>query len=370
MWWPGIDHDLEAKVKECADCQQNASAPPAKHISWPMPEHAWQRIHIDHAGPVEGRILLIVVDAKTKWLEVIPVPSTSSFATITVLRSLFAHFGVPKSLVSDNGSGFISDEFDDFLAKNGISKVLTPPYHPNSNGLAERAVRTTKAALKKITNGSFEERLARFLFNYRNTPHASTGVSPAFSMFGRSLRTRLDLLKEPLQSEEVGEKSKLSKFNVGEAVWVQNFRRGPKWIPGKILASLGNIMFRIHTSLGIWTRHADQMRKRVVNDIREHPLPVSPDLVAVPSRGYHQPVCEEETNDNARDSNSENVQTPYSNAQAPVSPPPVLSPQKDLPVIKRDHPPVLTPQVQNPRTIQNPPRRSSRIKSKLQRLQL
>ena len=63
--------------------------------------------------------------------------NTSSFTTILVLRSLFVHFGVPKSLVSDNGSVFISDEFDDFLTKNGISKVLTPPYHSNSNGIAE-----------------------------------------------------------------------------------------------------------------------------------------------------------------------------------------------------------------------------------------
>ena len=116
---PRIDRELEAKIKECADCQLNVSAPPAKHISYPMSEHAWHRIYIDHIGPVEGQILLIVIDAKTKWLEVTPVPSTSFFATITVLRSLFAHFGVPKNLVSDDGSGFISDEFDDFLAKNG-----------------------------------------------------------------------------------------------------------------------------------------------------------------------------------------------------------------------------------------------------------
>ena len=138
----------------------------------------------------------------------------------------------------------------------------------------------------------------------------------------------------------------------------------------KILASLGNIMFRIHTSLGTWTRHAGQMQQLVGKDIAEHPLPVSPDPVAVPSRNYHQLVCDEETNDNAqvRDSNSGSEQTPDSNAQALASAPPVLLPPKDLPIIKRDHPPVLTPH--NPETIQSTPRRSSRIKSKLQQLQL
>ena len=63
-----------------------------------------------------------------------------------------------------------------FLKANG---VLTPPYHPSSNGLVERAVQTLKRGLKKSTEGSLETKLSRFLFAYRASPHSSLGVSPA-----------------------------------------------------------------------------------------------------------------------------------------------------------------------------------------------
>ena len=106
-------------------------------MSWLGPNKAWECIHIDHAGPLEGKILLVVVDAKTKWIEVIPVPSTSSDATIMALQNLFASFGFPKSLVSDNATGFCSTEFSIFLGCNGIKHIRIAPYHPISNGLAE-----------------------------------------------------------------------------------------------------------------------------------------------------------------------------------------------------------------------------------------
>lgn len=104
-------------------------------------------------------MLLIVVDLKTKWLDVIPVSSTNSEATITVVRNLFARFCLPKSLVSDNGvvsdngCGFFSIEFCNFLRRNGITHIRTAPYHPNSNGLVKRSVRTVKSVLKKSKKG-------------------------------------------------------------------------------------------------------------------------------------------------------------------------------------------------------------------------
>jgi hypothetical protein len=186
-----MDGELEKKVKICTLCQENSAAPPSKQVSWPVPEAPWERIHVDHAGPVNGHMLLIVVDARSKWLEVFPVPSTPSSAAIAVLINLFARFGLPKSLVNDNGTAFCSEEFQSFLAGYVIIHI-TPPYDPNSNALAERSVRTTKSALKIITDGTFLERLAKFLFCYRRTPIAAMSKSPAEYMFGRPLRCSLD----------------------------------------------------------------------------------------------------------------------------------------------------------------------------------
>ena len=89
----------------------------------------------------------------------------------------------------DNGSVFMSSEFTDFVKRNGIRHVTSSPYHPSSNGLAERAVQTMKDGLKKLVSGSLETKLARFLFKYRLTPQTVTGVSPAELMFGRPLRS-------------------------------------------------------------------------------------------------------------------------------------------------------------------------------------
>lgn len=91
------------------------------------------------------------------------------------------------------------------MTGNGFRQATCFPYHPSSNGLAERAVQTFKEALKK-TSGDLETQLARFLFQYRNT---STGHSPAELLLGRKPRTHLDLLHmvhatlEPNNSEEV-----------------------------------------------------------------------------------------------------------------------------------------------------------------------
>ena len=62
---------------------------------------------------------------------------------------------------------------------NAIKHLTMAPYHPVSNGLAERAVQTLKTGLKKMTVGNIEDKLACFLFQYRITPHTTTGQSPA-----------------------------------------------------------------------------------------------------------------------------------------------------------------------------------------------
>ena len=126
-------------------------------------------------------------------MEVHIVPSTSAEATIAKLRNIFASFGLPEQLVSDNGCGFTSAEFQKFLMENGVKQILTSPYHPSSNGLAERAVQTFKNAVKKL-DGPIKVQLSKFLFKYRITPQTTTGVSPAQLLMGRRLRTHLDLL--------------------------------------------------------------------------------------------------------------------------------------------------------------------------------
>ena len=162
-----MDVDLESKVRNCHQCQQNQkSAPTVPMRSWEWLSQPWSTIHIDYAGPLQGKIFLMVVDTHSKWIEVSIVNSASSVSTIQKLRSMFATHGLPKVAASDNGSVFNSSEFQQFMMKKGIQHIRTAPYHPASNGLAERAVQTLKEGLRKLWGGCLETNLSRFLFQY------------------------------------------------------------------------------------------------------------------------------------------------------------------------------------------------------------
>ncbi|KAL1466598.1 hypothetical protein MTO96_042621 [Rhipicephalus appendiculatus] len=129
--------------------------------------------------------------------------STSASKAIEKFRATFAAYGLPETLVSDNGSQFTSAEFADFLSANGVKHVRTPPYHAASNGAAERMVQTVKRALlnqvleenASDSHCSFRERVDKFLCAYRNTPSTVTGQSPAQLFLKRQPRTKLSLLK-------------------------------------------------------------------------------------------------------------------------------------------------------------------------------
>ena len=104
-------------------------------------------------------------------------------------------------IVSDNGTAFTSNEFQEFTTRNGIRHTKTTPNHPASNGLAERGVQTFKEGLKKMTEGSVETKLARFLFQYRLTPLSTTGQSPAELLLGRQPCAHLDQLAPNLHAQ-------------------------------------------------------------------------------------------------------------------------------------------------------------------------
>ena len=134
-------------------------------------------------------MFFLVIDAHSKWPEVSIMPSTTAGRTINVLKEMFARFGIPQQLVSDNGPQFVSDEFKQFMTANGVKHIKSSPYHPASNGAAERMVQTLKLALKADHKRGvpLEKSLANFLLHYRITPHVTTGVPPCTLMMNCSL---------------------------------------------------------------------------------------------------------------------------------------------------------------------------------------
>nr|XP_012149735.1 PREDICTED: uncharacterized protein K02A2.6-like [Megachile rotundata] len=204
VWWNKIDNDIENLVKNCSECNAYKNNPTQiTHHIWEPANVPFQRVHIDFAGPFLGHYFFVLVDAYTKWPEIHVGNNINSQVTIEICRKIFAIYGLPQYLVSDNGRAFVSKEFTDFLKVNGITQRLTAPYHPATNGQAERYVQILKNSLKrmKADRTNIQPALQQLLIQYRNTPHAKTGISPAELLFSRKLRTRLDLLRPTVTKE-------------------------------------------------------------------------------------------------------------------------------------------------------------------------
>lgn len=272
FWWPGIDKDIETMSKMCSGCATTQPDPPLAPLHpWQWPEKPWQRIHIDFAGPFMNSMFLIIVDAHTKWTEILPTTSTTTSATINLLSSIFARFGLPEQLVSDNGPQFSSDEFTAFMTSNHIKHVRSAPYHPATNGLAERMVSTFKSAMKaaKKDEGTMHFKLSRFLFAYRNAPHSTTGETPAFMMFNRHLRTKLDIAKPSIKSRVADKQdhqvkshsqASLRTYHTGDHVLVRDYRGHDRWQHGQISSQSGFRSYDVEIAPGvIWRRHSDQI---------------------------------------------------------------------------------------------------------------
>ena len=136
---PGITGDIETTGQLCFECQMSQATPAQAPLHpWNWPACPWARLHLDYAGPVSGKMYLVLIDAHSKWIEALCTPSSTSAAVIEELRPLFACFGLLETVVTDNGTCFVSTEF---VASNGIRHITSAPYHPASNGLAERLSR-------------------------------------------------------------------------------------------------------------------------------------------------------------------------------------------------------------------------------------
>ncbi|XP_026329120.1 uncharacterized protein K02A2.6-like [Hyposmocoma kahamanoa] len=275
VWWPGLDEAVERVCRACEVCAAVAAAPP-RHVPcpWPYPSRPWSRVHVDFLGPISGTKYLVLVDAYSKWIEVTSMSTTTAKAVLSKLREHFARFGLPKQIVSDNGPPFASEELQAFCKQNGIEQLFSAPYHPASNGLAENAVKLCKRVIKKaiVQVVNVDAALSRFLLVYRNTPHNTTGDSPAQVLLGRPVRTRLDCLKPDREKRvnsfqrqhQATADGKPRSFNVDELVWFKLFNTsGPNtWGKGKVLERMGETDYRIETLTGIMHRHIDQLRKR------------------------------------------------------------------------------------------------------------
>ena len=296
VWWPNIDKDIENVAAECKVCVQERKKPCNVPLyPWPYPDHCWSRIHIDFLGPFHGHMFMIIIDAYSKWAEVVDMNKCTTVPrVIEEFKKVLVRFGLPKHLVTDNGTQFTSKEFRDFCTSNGIKQSFTAPHHPATNGAAENFVGTFKNKVDKIMqNGKpLDYAVNLFLFDYRSIEHCTTGRSPAFMMYKREIRTRFDLIK-PSVTDHVGKRqlaqvenkhgNRNVEFHTGDTVMVDDFSvRSNKRVKGTIIEKLSPVTFKVEIAPDkIWKRHVDQIvRFRAATDDKGTAVSASkPDVV-------------------------------------------------------------------------------------------
>ena len=204
--WPGIRRDVQLHCRGCGPCQRlgggaRPSVVPLKSL--PIAGRPFEFISADFIGPMPttrsgNRYALTIIDHCTKYLEAIPLPVADASAAKRCFTEVFARHGMPRQLLTDRGSTFTSEAFQDFTKELGVQMLLTASYRPQSNGTIERAngtlKRMLKACLEEDSDREWDELLPWVLYAYRTSVHSSTGFSPFFLLFGREPTSPLGLL--------------------------------------------------------------------------------------------------------------------------------------------------------------------------------
>ena len=276
VYWEGIDRDIEHFIKSCEACQiLHKDKPDKEYGKWPETSHVFERVHLDFFH-FQGNTFLILIDAFSRWIEIKRMKRTTAQALSNELNDIFAIFGTPVTLVTDNGPPFNSHEFANYCEIKDIKKMHSPPYHPQSNGLAERAVQTTKAVLRKFIYESNNQSLqidkvvGAFLKNYNNLQCAD-GVVPAHRMFSFKPRNELRNLKivKFINSNEkqIETKSPKVEFKENENVLYITQLKGYSYsYHAKIVKKLSSFVYRIIIEGNFKLAHINQLRKSILKN--------------------------------------------------------------------------------------------------------
>ncbi|UYV79315.1 K02A2.6-like [Cordylochernes scorpioides] len=251
FYWPGMCQEVEEFVKKCRICQKysrnNTKEPLILHETGNYP---FQKIGVD-LFEIEGRKYLGIVDYYTKYPEVFELRSTKAEMVIEKLKEVFARFGVPEIMMTDNGPPFQSTEMMEFAKEWNVTHTTSSPRFPQSNGMIERTIQTLKSTIIKCQQS--KQDIYQALLLLRNTEHNSL-PSPAVMLYGRKQRLFLPMKTTLMNESRICEDSirkqheanqsrmkfyfnrhtmDLPSLENGQSVLV---RQEKQWSPAKVIA--------------------------------------------------------------------------------------------------------------------------------------
>ena len=217
MYWPKMHNELIRTVKECNICQEDQPSQPAeKMMSHPIPTNPWQSVSSD-CFELNNEHYVVVVDAYSGYMDFARLKNLSGKALIEVLRPIFATHGAPAEMITDNGSNYVSREFQEFAREWEFLHVLSSPHHKKSNGRAEVAVKVMKKLLKKSKKAKVD--IYKSLLEWRNTVTPGTNSSPMQKLMSRRARSFLPCKEEKYSPKIVSkvpqniiERKRISKY--------------------------------------------------------------------------------------------------------------------------------------------------------------
>ena len=220
FYWPTVYKDVADYCRSCAECQKSCDQKVrrAPLVSLPIIGEPFERIAMDIVGPLPrsragNRFILVVCDYATRYPEAIPLRTIDAETIAEELVKLFSRVGIPKEILTDQGSNFVSQLLTEIYRLLHIHPIRTTPYHPQTDGLVERFNKTLKSLLRKAAvdvGKDWDKLLPYLLFAYREVPQASTGFSPFELLYGRAVRGPLDVLREAWQADRRSSESVVS----------------------------------------------------------------------------------------------------------------------------------------------------------------
>ena len=220
FYWPTLFSDVAEYCFRCPECQKTAKRSQHKLPLVPLPvmQEPFERIAMDVVGLLPqsrrgNQYILVVCDYAITFPEAMALRKVDTGSVAEQLIQLFSRVGIPKEILSDQGTNFMSQLLKELYNLLNIRPIRTSPYHPQTDGLVERFNKTLKVLLRKLVNkeGCDWDRLLPYvLFAYREVPQSTTGFSPFELLYGREVRGPLDVLKAEWEAEKRSDESIVS----------------------------------------------------------------------------------------------------------------------------------------------------------------
>ena len=224
FYWPGLDADVDEKVRTCDRCILRKSNPgPSAGLVNIVSTKPMELVCIDFLTLERSKggfeKILVITDHFTRYAQAIPTRNELAKTTAKHLfENFISHYGFPARLHSDQGRNFESSVIKELCRLGNVEKSRTTPYHPMGNGMVERFNQTLLNMLGTLENHKKEDwksYVAPLVHAYNATRHPSTGYSPHFLMFARHPRLAVDAylgLQSPEENAVVSQDHYVTKL--------------------------------------------------------------------------------------------------------------------------------------------------------------